>query len=181
MHRKNLLGHFLRKTLAAGGNTQLKNQPRDLPGSPVVKTPTCHVGDTGSIPDWGTKTPQAREQLSPQQLSPESKRHSERSCTTQSSQINKNTRSREGWRMPRCRRHQYKRMAFKQIHGLAGVCVHTDRSTQQPTSNKLHTPPRWQLCPQHHTSCHVTSSLTSVTARQDDTFISSCLLINGLI
>ena len=54
-----ILGHFLQKTL-------LCNQPRDLPGGPVVKTPTCRVGDTGSIPGWGTKTPQAQEQLSPQ-------------------------------------------------------------------------------------------------------------------
>ena len=38
---------------------------RDFPGGPVVKNPPCDAGDEGSIPDWGTKIPDAAGQLSP--------------------------------------------------------------------------------------------------------------------
>ena len=31
----------------------------------MVKNPPCNAGNTGSIPDWGTKIPHAAEQLSP--------------------------------------------------------------------------------------------------------------------
>ena len=27
----------------------------DFPGGPVVKNPPSNAGDSGSIPDWGTK------------------------------------------------------------------------------------------------------------------------------
>ena len=37
---------------------------RDSPGGPAVKHPPCNAGDSGSIPDWGTKIPHAVEQLS---------------------------------------------------------------------------------------------------------------------
>ena len=37
---------------------------RDFPGSPVVKSPPCNAGDTGSIPGQGIKNPTAAEQLS---------------------------------------------------------------------------------------------------------------------
>ena len=30
---------------------QLKKQPRDFPGGPVVRNPSANAGDTGSIPD----------------------------------------------------------------------------------------------------------------------------------
>ena len=33
------------------------------PGGPVVKNPSCNAGDSGSIPGWGTKIPDAAEQL----------------------------------------------------------------------------------------------------------------------
>ena len=31
----------------------------DLPGGPLVKDLPANAGDVGSIPDWGTKIPQA--------------------------------------------------------------------------------------------------------------------------
>ena len=42
-------------------NTNLINKMirGDLPGSPVVNNPPCSAGDTGSIPGWETKIPQA--------------------------------------------------------------------------------------------------------------------------
>ena len=40
------------------------SQLRDLPGSPVVKNLSSNLGDVGSIPDLGTKHPQAVVQLS---------------------------------------------------------------------------------------------------------------------
>ena len=39
-------------------------QLRDLPGGPVVKNLSSDLGDVGSIPDLGTKCPQAVVQLS---------------------------------------------------------------------------------------------------------------------
>ena len=33
----------------------------DFPESPVVKTPYFTAGDTGSIPGWGTKIPNAEQ------------------------------------------------------------------------------------------------------------------------
>ena len=33
----------------------LKQKTRDVPGSPVVKTPQVHCKGLGSIPGWGTK------------------------------------------------------------------------------------------------------------------------------
>ena len=38
---------------------------KDFPRSPVVKNPPSNAGDTGSIPDGGTKIPHAAGQLSP--------------------------------------------------------------------------------------------------------------------
>ena len=35
----------------------------DFPGAPVVKSPPCNAEDRGSIPDQGTKIPQATRQL----------------------------------------------------------------------------------------------------------------------
>ena len=32
---------------------------RDIPGGPVVKNLPSDTGDVGSIPNWGTKIPQA--------------------------------------------------------------------------------------------------------------------------
>ena len=37
----------------------------DFPGGPVLKSPPCNAGDTGSIPGRGTKIPHAAEQLNP--------------------------------------------------------------------------------------------------------------------
>ena len=37
----------------------------NFPGGPVVKNPPSNAGDAGSIPDQGTKTAHAMEQLSP--------------------------------------------------------------------------------------------------------------------
>ena len=37
----------------------------DFPGDPVVKNLPCVAGDSGSIPDQGTKIPHPAEQLSP--------------------------------------------------------------------------------------------------------------------
>ena len=37
----------------------------DFPAVPVVKNPLCNAGNTGSIPDQGTKIPHAKEQLGP--------------------------------------------------------------------------------------------------------------------
>ena len=36
----------------------------DFLAGPVVKNPPCNARDTGLIPGWGTKIPQASEQLS---------------------------------------------------------------------------------------------------------------------
>ena len=36
-------------------------EPRDLPGSPVVKTLPSNAGGAGSIPGQGTKVPHAAE------------------------------------------------------------------------------------------------------------------------
>ena len=44
---------------------QIKTTMRDFPGGPVVKNPPSNSGDTGSIPDQGTKIPQAMGRLSP--------------------------------------------------------------------------------------------------------------------
>ena len=38
----------------------------DFPDGPVVKNLPSNPGDEGLIPGWGTKIPQASEQLSPQ-------------------------------------------------------------------------------------------------------------------
>ena len=38
---------------------------KDFPGGPVVKNLPTYAGDSGSIPDWRTKTPHAAGQLSP--------------------------------------------------------------------------------------------------------------------
>ena len=35
------------------------------PGGPVVKNPPCNVGDMGSVPGGGSKTPHGLVQLSP--------------------------------------------------------------------------------------------------------------------
>lgn len=40
------------------------NYALDFPGSPVVKSPPCNGGDTGSIPGQGIKIPTAAEQPS---------------------------------------------------------------------------------------------------------------------
>ena len=37
----------------------------EFPGDLVVKNPTCHTEEVGSIPNQGTKIPHAMEQLSP--------------------------------------------------------------------------------------------------------------------
>ena len=37
----------------------------DFPGGPVVKNPPADAGDTGSIPDPGTKIPHVTGQLTP--------------------------------------------------------------------------------------------------------------------
>ena len=43
----------------------VRSQIRDFPGGPVVKNLPSNAGDTGFIPVWGTKIPQALGQLSP--------------------------------------------------------------------------------------------------------------------
>lgn len=43
---------------------RIKNHDRGFPGIPVAKSPLCHAGDAGLIPDWGTRIPQAVKQLS---------------------------------------------------------------------------------------------------------------------
>ena len=43
---------------------RIENRDTGFPGGPVAKTPLCHAGDAGSIPDWGTRIPQAVKQLS---------------------------------------------------------------------------------------------------------------------
>ena len=35
----------------------------DFPGSPVAENLPCYVGDVSSVPGWGTKMPDALEQL----------------------------------------------------------------------------------------------------------------------
>ena len=42
-----------------------KKQSWDFPGNPVVKSLPSNAGDTGSIPDQGTKIPHVAGQLSP--------------------------------------------------------------------------------------------------------------------
>ena len=42
-----------------------KLDSRDFPGGPAVKNLLCNAGYTGLVPSRGTKTPHAREQLSP--------------------------------------------------------------------------------------------------------------------
>ena len=41
-----------------------RNEIRDFPGGPVVKNPPAKAGDTGWIPDQGTKIPHVAGQLS---------------------------------------------------------------------------------------------------------------------
>ena len=36
-----------------------KNSTEVIPGSPMVRTPSCHCRSPGSVPGWGTKIPQA--------------------------------------------------------------------------------------------------------------------------
>ena len=40
----------------------IKLHERDFPSGPVVENPPCNAGDSGSIPGWGTKIPQALEE-----------------------------------------------------------------------------------------------------------------------
>ena len=42
-----------------------KHCMRDFSGGPVVKSPSCSVGDASSIPGQGTKIPHAIQQLNP--------------------------------------------------------------------------------------------------------------------
>ena len=42
---------------------------REIPHGPVVKNPPCNARDAGLIPDRGTKTPYAAEQLSSRAIS----------------------------------------------------------------------------------------------------------------
>ena len=51
---------------------------RDFPGGPVVENPSCNIGDTCSIPGWGTKIPHAVGQLSPRATTKEPERHNYR-------------------------------------------------------------------------------------------------------
>ena len=48
---------------------------KDFLSGPVVKNPPCNAEDEGSIPAWGTKIPQAKEQLSPCAATAESLHH----------------------------------------------------------------------------------------------------------
>ena len=43
----------------------LNTNSQGFPGGPVVKTPHCDAGHTGSIPGWVAKIPHITEQLSP--------------------------------------------------------------------------------------------------------------------
>ena len=76
--------------------TQVNRKCWDFPGGPVVSNPPCNAGD--SIPGQGTKTPHAKEQLSPCIATPQlrrlraatiesvphgSARHNKRSCMPQ--------------------------------------------------------------------------------------------------
>ena len=54
---------------------------KDFPGGPVVKNPPSKAGDTGSIPDRGTKIPHAVGQLSPRAMTTELMRLNEREKT----------------------------------------------------------------------------------------------------
>ena len=42
-----------------------EKEEEDFPGGPVVKNPPADAGDTGSIPDPGTKIPHVTGQLTP--------------------------------------------------------------------------------------------------------------------
>ena len=57
--------------------------PLGFPGGPVVKNPPANIGDMGSIPDLGTKTPYVAEQLSSCGTTPEPK-HLEPVCNKRS-------------------------------------------------------------------------------------------------
>ena len=41
----------------------MKRKQGDFPGGPVVESPPCNAGDTGSIPGWGTKIIHAHGQI----------------------------------------------------------------------------------------------------------------------
>ena len=41
-----------------------KDRQQDFPGGPVVKNPSCNLGNASSIPGQGTRIPHAVEQLS---------------------------------------------------------------------------------------------------------------------
>ena len=60
-HRKS--PHWLEQTVSRNMNVQ--DSDWDSPDSPVVKNPPCNAGALGSVPGWGTKIPQAAEQLNP--------------------------------------------------------------------------------------------------------------------
>ena len=53
-------------------NVTLIANHKDFPAGPVVKTPPCNTGDSGSIPDWLTKIPHVSKKLSPQATTRES-------------------------------------------------------------------------------------------------------------
>ena len=67
-----------------------KSLSRDVPGDPVLRNLHDNAGDAGLIPGQGTKTPHAREQLTPCTAAREPEHHSLRSpraaprtpCTT---------------------------------------------------------------------------------------------------
>ena len=50
-------------TVCYHGKETIRSLKWDFPGAPVVKSPPCNAKDRGSIPDQGTKIPQATRQL----------------------------------------------------------------------------------------------------------------------
>ena len=53
------------RTKSKDSKFHYKTNVKGFPGGSVVKNPPASVGNTGSIPGQGTKTPHAKEQLSP--------------------------------------------------------------------------------------------------------------------
>ena len=62
-------GNYIQYLVINHNGKEYEKEYRDLPGGPMVKTPSSKAGDAGSIPGRGTKIPHATGQLSPQLLS----------------------------------------------------------------------------------------------------------------
>ena len=69
---------FLIRIFFCGYSSGRKYQPRNFPGSTVVKNPPSSAEDVGLIPGQGSKSPYASGQLSPLATTTEPEYHNQR-------------------------------------------------------------------------------------------------------